>query len=157
MNILSRKYLRFKRVGVMALALLALALYISQVADAWNDQNHLIEYDATRSQGLLQLDGQGLASSASAMLSYDYHGTAAVLQTQDLPKLPSTMLYQVWAIRDDGAIDASTIFRVAIDSQELSAVEVTTPKMLSNYHHFRVTIEPIGGSRAPTGPVVLEN
>jgi hypothetical protein len=85
-----------------------------------------------------------------------YRGRAgnslAVLTSEGLPDLPSGQVYQAWVRHADhwtslGTFvpDATGMVRLIADSPDL----VTLPAALE------ITVEPAGGAKAPSGPVVL--
>jgi anti-sigma-K factor RskA len=79
------------------------------------------------------------------------HGTLVV---QNLPTLPKTETYQLWLVKDGQRIDGG-VFNV--DGDGYSAHWVHAPDPLGSYENFGITIEPAGGSPAPTSDKVLGN
>ena len=68
-----------------------------------------------------------------------------------LPALPMNRAHQVWLIRDDGAISAQVL---PMRAGGLMVVQLQ--QAIDGALAVTVSIEPAGGSQAPTGPVVLE-
>jgi anti-sigma factor RsiW len=71
----------------------------------------------------------------------------AVFGARDVPMLPEGRTYQLWVLRDGSARSAGTLGR----GGELDAlVEDMAPR-----DSIALTVEPAGGSTAPTGEIVL--
>jgi anti-sigma-K factor RskA len=77
----------------------------------------------------------------------------AVLWAEDLPPLPASQSYQLWLIYADGTRDSGAVFSVPADGS--ATVVVVAPKPFSAYARFGISVEPAGGSPAPTGPAAL--
>ena len=75
---------------------------------------------------------------------------AAVLEARDLPDVPDDETYQLWFIGADGPVSAGT-FRPDDDGR----VEVVADGDLAAAEVVGITVEPAGGSPAPTGDVLL--
>jgi hypothetical protein len=165
--------LRDRRVVIALLALLGCAFYAWQVENAWADHIRPSLDVTGRGLSLTSLTGRGVATGATATLSVDSLAKKAVLQLDDMPALPAGQAYQIWCVADTGEVDASSIFHISFDGQDSStqvivtecqriqlvdqAVVMQTPHSMEAYHHFMVTIEPDGGSKTPSGQVVLAN
>lgn len=78
-------------------------------------------------------------------------GRVACLMTQGLPTLASDQTFQVWLLRGDERTSGG-MFEA---SDGKGWILINTDEALANYDAIGVTIEPRGGSRAPTGPRVL--
>jgi anti-sigma-K factor RskA len=76
----------------------------------------------------------------------------AVLIVQDLPRLQSDRVYQLW-LRRGSTRDNGGIFQV--DAQGFGIMLVNTPHPLSEYSLAGITEEPTGGSPGPTTPRVI--
>jgi anti-sigma-K factor RskA len=79
-------------------------------------------------------------------------GQVALLCVYDMPALPAGKAYQLWLIRD-GTRDNGGVFQVSKDGFGLLVVQPERP--LSEYSAVGITVEPAGGSPAPTSPRVL--
>jgi len=171
--IAGRRHLKDKRHLIVAIVSVACMLYIWQVVSAWADVLDVGQYEAADGLTSTRLNSTSMPDSATAILFFDRNREKAVMQLMNLPTLPATQVYQMWCIADTGEADRSSIFRISIDGQDSRTVIVFTecqhiqlvsqavvtsvPHMVGAYHRFRVTIEPIGGSKTPSGPVVLAN
>jgi anti-sigma-K factor RskA len=78
----------------------------------------------------------------------------SVLYVWGLGELDSSHTYQAWLIKSDGVRVNAGIFHVEPGIDFVRYV-VHAPQDLSAYTGIGVTIEPSGGSSAPTGPRVL--
>lgn len=77
------------------------------------------------------------------------HGTLVV---DGLPPLDQEHQYQLWLIRN-GQRTSGGVF--SVDPDGYGSLWVSSPQPLSSYSSFGITIEPAGGSPAPTGQQVL--
>jgi anti-sigma-K factor RskA len=76
----------------------------------------------------------------------------ALLCVYGMPALAPDKTYQLWLIKD-GQRDSGGLFRVTQDGFGLLVIRPDRP--LSDYSALGVTVEPAGGSPAPTSPRVL--
>jgi len=91
---------------------------------------------------------------ASGALLLDKGNNKAVLVIQNLPDLTENQVYQIWLVKSDGGRDTGGLFRP--DSGETYTTKVIlSPQSISNYVRIGVTVEPAGGSDAPTGERVF--
>jgi anti-sigma-K factor RskA len=99
-----------------------------------------------------QVRGTDAAPEAAGVLIQDPAGEGSVLIVTGLSSLPAGMEYQVWRIigPDVAPIGAGT-FRV-LDSRVLL---VPVAAGFSPTETIGVSVEPAGGSPAPTGEIVL--
>jgi anti-sigma-K factor RskA len=79
-------------------------------------------------------------------------GQMALLCVYKMAALPPGKAYQLWLIRD-GQRDSGGVFQVTSDGFGLLVVRPTRP--LREYRAVGITVEPGGGSPAPTSPRVL--
>lgn len=98
----------------------------------------------------LRAEGSGGWSQGVVYAPTD--GQVALLCVYGMPALPSDKTYQLWLIKD-GKRDSGGLFRVTQDGFGLLVVRPDLP--LSEYSGLGVTVEPAGGSPAPTSPRVL--
>jgi hypothetical protein len=157
---------RARRLGVLAGLLLAILLYIWQVVAAWTapDDVTLRWFGAgivaplpAYTSRAVNFRGMGIAAGATGTLAFDPGGGRGSLQVRDMPVLPAGQVYQLWCVDRWGAVDSPVYFRVFIGDGDVSAVAVNPDRMLDSYIRFYITIEPDGGSTAPTGEVVMRN
>jgi anti-sigma-K factor RskA len=146
-------------VAVAALVVLNLAslgmiraLVGAQQAMAVQVQNQqtvmaLVTYPDTK---IAQVYGQG----GTGTFVYDPSLDFAVLNAWALKPLASDQTYQAWLVLPDGKRVSGGTFVVTATSAFTTLV-VHSPTPISHYVAVGVTIEPAGGSPAPTGPRVL--
>jgi anti-sigma-K factor RskA len=91
----------------------------------------------------------------TGMLLLDRQTNQAVLVSRNLPPLPPSQTYQIWLVKpDNGRVSAGT-FRP--EEQTAFTIQSLAPSQpFSDYIGIGITIEPKGGSDAPTGKRVLK-
>lgn len=91
---------------------------------------------------------------AYGTIVYDPDRPVAAMYTWGLEPLPSGQTYQVWLrTASDGRVSGGTFD--SSSGKAFTLVVIHAPEPLQAYSGFGVTIEPEGGSPAPTGPNVL--
>lgn len=81
------------------------------------------------------------------------NGQMALLCVYNMAALPAGKSYQLWLIRGDGKRDSGGVFQVTPDGFGVLIVRPARP--FSEYSAVGITVEPLGGSPAPTSPRVL--
>jgi anti-sigma-K factor RskA len=153
-----RARLRIRSIA-LALGAIVLLLVISNLY--WVRRVSRLEQQASRQTaslaGLegaraipLRADGSGGWSQGVVYAPTD--GQVALLCVYGMPALPADKTYQLWLIKD-GKRDSGGLLRVTQDGFGLLVVRPEIP--LSAYSGLGVTVEPAGGSPAPTSPRVL--
>ncbi len=98
------------------------------------------------------MSGEGQAAQASFMLVVEADAAGAVLLMSGLPELEAGRTYELWVERD-GAIVAVGTFQP--DERGLAAV--TIDASLHGIRQAMITVEPEGGSDAPSdGDVIMQ-
>lgn len=97
-----------------------------------------------------QLNGTESAPDARAVVIADPHGQNPMLVVGSLPSLPPGQVYQAWVVGPSGPVDAGVF---APDQSSGSVIRLTHRPQGSET--VALTIEPNGGSPAPTGPIVV--
>lgn len=114
------------------------------------------QLQATRQQpnGMrtVALRGTEAAPRAAASIVIGTDGRQGALVVDDLPPLDTSRQYQLWLI-DDGQRTSGGVF--SVDDYGYGVIWVYSPRPLSEYSAFGVTVEPAGGSPGPTGVRVL--
>ena len=104
----------------------------------------------------ITLGGRPAAPAATGTLRFKPEGQVALLEAHDLPVLEPTRAYQLWLVYPDNTRDTGAIFQVdGLDGTTM--VVVRSPKPFNSYVRFGISIEPAGGSPAPTGPGALSS
>ena len=157
-----RAGLALPRFGVAALALVAVIAVGglgTQVVRLSNEQiayrqAMVLMYDTTASS--VALKGRPAAPAASGKLRFWPEGQVAVLEAYDLPVLESSRAYQLWLVYPDDTRDTGAIFQVT-EPDGTTTVVVRSPRPFNSYVRFGISVEPAGGSPAPTGPGALSS
>ncbi|HSB46005.1 MAG TPA: anti-sigma factor [Nitrospira sp.] len=100
---------------------------------------------------VVTLAGSDMAKRATAILLYDVRTQKAWLYSANLPKCPSGMTYQLWAI-DQSPVSIGTFHMEAGETAHLLV------KRLPDFEkakRFAVSLEPAGGRSQPTGAIYL--
>jgi len=108
----------------------------------------MLAYPSTRT---LPLDKGNIAGN----LLVDPDRNVAALIVWDLPVLPADQTYQIWLVDPLGNRVSGGTFRSEED-QPFTTVSIFAPAAFSNFSGLGVTVEPAGGSTAPTGRNVLK-
>ena len=87
---------------------------------------------------------------ASGTLLLDEGNNKAVLVIQNLPELTENQVYQIWLVKSDGGRDTGGLFRPESGGTYTTKI-ILSPQSISDYVRIGVTVEPAGGSDAPTG------
>jgi hypothetical protein len=104
---------------------------------------------------VVALSGRPPAAGATGSLRFTPDSTVALFEARDLPPLPPSQAYQLWLIYPDGTRDSGAVFSVPPTGETTLVVVAQQP--LGSYARFGVSIEPAGGSPAPTGPPALSS
>ena len=107
-----------------------------------------------RSPDLLRVDLKGqaaAASNATARALWSQSG-GLVFTADRLPSLPPGRVYQLWTITGTSAASAGVL---SPDPNGAVAITRAVPAGAPRPDAFGVTIEPVGGSAAPTLPIVM--
>jgi anti-sigma-K factor RskA len=116
----------------------------------WRQVNTLSARQANMQ--IVNLSGTNAAPAATALIVISLDGQHGTLVADDLPPLSEQQQYQLWLIDKDGKRTSGGIFSV---KDGYGSVWVHSSQPLISYPAFGVTIEPKGGSPAPTGEKVL--
>jgi anti-sigma-K factor RskA len=108
----------------------------------------MLAYPGTRT---LPLNGADIVGN----LLVDPDRNVAALIVWNLPTLPADQTYQVWLIDPQGKRTSGGTFN-SETNQLFTTVSIPAPEAYSNYSGLGVTIEPAGGSPAPTGRNVFK-
>lgn len=97
------------------------------------------------------LPGTEAAPAAAGRIYSD--GQAGLLVLQGLAALSDDQIYQLWLIPADGAPVPSGL--IAVAERGTTLYDLSLPGVVSDFAAVGLSIEPAGGSPAPTGPIVL--
>lgn len=90
---------------------------------------------------------------AGSML-VDKEKRIAVLVTWNLPEVQEGQTYQIWLVDSEGKRTSGGLFK-PVEGQRYTTTTVWSPDPFEQYEGIGVTVEPEGGSEAPTGSRVL--
>ena len=100
----------------------------------------------------IALQNSQVAPDASAFVVISADGKNGVLVVDALPSLDPNHEYQAWLVRN-GLTSSGGVFNV--DEDGYRGMRIESQESLLSFSSLRVTIEPLGGSSAPTGDEVL--
>ncbi len=98
------------------------------------------------------LAGTDLTPGATGMLVISADGEHGTLVVDGLPVLDASQQYQLWLIKD-GHRTSGGVF--SVDEEGYGSLWISSAEPLASYQGVGITIEPGGGSPAPTGERVL--
>lgn len=98
------------------------------------------------------LAGTGDVRGAYGTIVLDPADHEGVLAVTGLPRLDSAHQYQLWLIRG-GERRSAGVF--SVDAKGYGSLLLVIPADFRNFRAFGISIEPAGGSPAPTGPRVM--
>jgi anti-sigma-K factor RskA len=130
--------------------LVILALTASNIW-LWSELNQRAQPPAPVALTVL-LENTGKVDSGIATLVISNDDQHATLIVEQLPQLTPEQQYQLWLI-EDGQPASAGVFTVSRDGY--FALPVFSQIAFDSYAAFGVSIEPYGGSPAPTGDIVL--
>jgi len=145
-----------------AIALVLVALTRGELAQV-RAQNAALSQELLQQQQLLAamadprlepltIGGTEAQPDARGRLFADPQGLSGVLLVSGLAPLEPGQTYQVWLIR--GELPTGVGLLVVSPTGEGAAV-LQAPQTIASYAALGVSLEPLGGSLAPTGPIVL--
>lgn len=153
----------FGSLGAMAAVVLFTALIVGLVV-LWRENNafkadiakanEFIELAKTPGAKVSELRGVDLGAGATATLAYDKTGQA-ILMADKLPNVPRGKAYQLWFIVGKNPPMPGKTF--APDSAGKGVLKDQMPKEAVDSAIFAITLEPEGGSTAPTSPIYLRS
>jgi hypothetical protein len=109
----------------------------------------MLAYPSTQALPV-QAEVEGVAGS----MLVDRDKKIAVLVLWNLPPVESGQTYQVWLVDSDGNRTSGGLFKPVADRGYTTAT-IWSPRPLGEFVGIGVTVEPEGGSKAPTGSRVL--
>jgi anti-sigma-K factor RskA len=100
------------------------------------------------------LDGTKEIPTAKARLVFDPKTGRALLYVEGLPAAPKGKVYQIWFISDPKHPAPGRTFETDQNGKGVLRDEIPAQNLKAGV--FAVTLEPVGGSPAPTGSIVLK-
>ena len=153
----------FGSLGAMAAVVLLTALIVG-LAVMWR-QNQLMQDEMARTREFVELvttpgarvtelKGIDLGAGATARLAYDQNGRA-MLMASKLPNAPRGKAYQLWFIVGNNPPMPGKTF--SPDNTGKGTLKDQMPREALGSAIFAITMEPEGGSSAPTSPIYLRS
>lgn len=149
----------FGSLGAIAAVVLFTALSIG-LAVLWRQNqrltraNEFVELVNTRGARVSELRGVDPGLIATAKLAYDRNGSA-ILIASNLPRVPLGMAYQLWFIVGTKPPVPGKTF--VPDSGGNAVLKNDMPREAVDANVFAITVEPEGGSSAPTSPIYMRS
>jgi anti-sigma-K factor RskA len=149
----------FGTLGAIAAVVLFTALSIG-LAVLWRQnqrlarENKFVALVNTPGARVSELRGVGPGQGETAKLAYDRAGRA-ILMASKLPSVPQGKAYQLWFIVGDKPPVPGKTF--VPDKTGNAILEDEIPRDAVDASVFAVTVEPEGGSSAPTSPIYLRS
>jgi anti-sigma-K factor RskA len=152
-------WMSFGSLGAIAAVILFVALIVGLFV-LWQQnrrltlENEIVKLLTEPGSRLTELKGTAQAAGANAKLAYDRNGRA-VLLANGLPPAPSGKEYQLWYIVGSNPPMPGKTF--APDNAGNGTLRDQLPQQARDSAVFAVTLEPAGGSNAPTSPIYLSS
>lgn len=148
--------------GFAVIILVALNItYLMQIRTIQNQQIALLNQveDAQVALALMSSPNAQIlpltGDTVSGTLLLDKQNNTAVLIARNLPQLGDEKTYQIWLIEEDGGRVSAGLFRPE-SGQPYTTKAILPSQTLTDYLGIGVTVEPAGGSEAPTGKRVFK-
>jgi anti-sigma-K factor RskA len=135
-----------------ALALLLLIFMTASTFLLWQRVNDLQARVPPANVQLVRMAGTTNAPQARGYLMVFQNETYGTLVVENAPPLPAGYQYQLWLVRDGKRTSGGTF---SVSDVGYGVLDVWSKQPLGTYPSFGITIEPAGGSPAPTGKKVL--
>jgi anti-sigma-K factor RskA len=135
--------------GIASLVLIVALVFSNIFFIAQDNQGQLAQAATFHTVILYDTNPQG---DSKALLVISDDGRFGTLVTDNLPALNSQSQYQLWLVKDNTRTSGG-LFKVTDTGYGWLKIEATAS--LLTYQSFGVTVEPAGGSVAPTGLKVL--
>ena len=153
----------FGSLGAMAAVVLLTALIVGLVV-MWRQNlsthselavyREFVDLTTTPGARVAELKGIDLAAGATASLAYDQNGRAMLMATR-LPSPPQGKAYQLWFIVGNKPPMPGKTF--SPDNNGKGTLKEQMPREAMDSAIFAITMEPEGGSNAPTSPIYLRS
>jgi anti-sigma-K factor RskA len=149
----------FGSLGAIAAVVLFAALRIGLAVLCRQNQrleraNEFAELVNTPGARVSELRGVDPGQSATAKLAYDRTGRA-ILMASNLPNVPQGKAYQLWFIVGNKPPMPGKTF--VPDKTGSVVLKEEMPREAVDANVFAITVEPEGGSNAPTSPIYLRS
>ena len=153
----------FGSLGAMAAVVLLTALIVGLVV-LWRENlsmrkdlvasKEFVQLVTTPGARVSELKGIDLGAGATARLAYDQNGHAMLIASK-LPSPPQGKAYQLWFIVGNNPPMPGKTF--SPDNTGKGMLKEQMPREALGSAIFAITMEPEGGSSAPTSPIYLRS
>jgi anti-sigma factor RsiW len=141
-----------ERLGQVSARLAASEEYAGQMSDRMARDEYMMAFVSAPGVATRGLAPTEVASGARGEM-YMYPGEAsAVVIFSGLPALAPGQVYQFWLADDTNQVAGGTF---EVDTSGLAHMMVEAPREVNAFSQVMVTVEPSGGSQAPSDRVVL--
>lgn len=126
-----------------------------QLAERLGNLQEMERLLAAKNVRLVTLTPQTTADALGAYVIWDFGARQWHFYASNLPAPPAGFQYQIWAAHENGDIFAGPELKVSDDG--LGSALVDLPKLdVAAPTKALLTLEPVGGSKKPSGKVYLE-
>ncbi|MFT5601232.1 MAG: anti-sigma-K factor RskA [Flavobacteriales bacterium] len=115
---------------------------LDAIGSKFGSQDQLLSFIKSSSTKKVLLAGTDLSPTSTALVYWNVKEGKVLLDIAGLPTITTEQQYQLWALLDGVPIDMGVY-----ESQEGALLEM---KMVNEAQKFAITLEPKGGSVAPT-------
>ena len=129
-----------------------LEVQLAELEAAITEQNLIISRLASPGVEAFDVLSTEEGSDAGGRLFADPEASSAVLAVQGLDSLPPDQSYQIWLIAGENPVSAGLL---PIQDLSTSVHLIETSSSLQFFDAIGISIEPLGGSDLPIGPIVL--
>ncbi len=147
-----RNWLRtpFPAWGLVSMAILLIAALLVG-AGLWV-QNQQLARGQPGDFRVVALAGSPSTQPGNGWIVISRDGQSGTLIVQGLPALKYNHKYQLWLYQGEQPTSGGTFW---VDARGYASLWVSSPKPLSEYQRFSITVEPEAGSSTPTGATIL--
>jgi len=150
--------------GAAVVVLLAVTAYLAyQVNDLKQQQQALLQLLQQNQTSLALISQLGVSviplqtNQVAGNIVISPDGQNGVLFVHGLSPLDPNHTYQVWLIPASGSPQSAGVFQVP-QNQSTSYLSIRSPVPIQDFSNIGITVEPSGGSQAPTTePILLDN
>lgn len=126
---------------------------LAQISALLDREQYVVSYVSAPGVATRQLNAVDAKASARGQM-YMYPGKeSAVVLFSGLPVLDPGQVYQFWLADGSSQIAGGTF---VVDEQGMATLVVDAPREVNAFRQVMLTIEPRGGSQAPSKDVILE-
>lgn len=130
----------------------ALDAQIQEISNELSVDQGRLQLLSTANEAVMLSEGDAAPQSRGA---FYVSGLQGVLIVHGLQPLPESQIYQFWWVTEDGTQLPVAPIEVHADVEPTWAI-FDVPEQAPAFSIVGLTIEPVGGSSQPTGPMVLE-